>query len=142
MSDLLLSNGKGYEGVWLIKGDCQMCVDLTKAEAIATSIEDKRLTIRLPQPQAQHPRVDHSRSKQFDLKSRSLTNYLGFGDRAVHVSEAMQQAQKMVEQLCQSEELSNQARLSAEQVLARMYAMVDWTIEIEWDQPVPIASQP
>ena len=68
VADVLIGEGDGCHGAWLIRGDALLAVDLTHAQISEKDEAARRATILLPQPGILQPRVDHSRTKTWEVK--------------------------------------------------------------------------
>lgn len=58
----------GIKGAWIIKGDALLATDMKKSE-ITIDENAKTILIAIQQPQVLSPRVDHTKTKQYSLKS-------------------------------------------------------------------------
>ena len=90
--------------------------------------------IVLPQPSVLSARVNHERTQQWDIKSRSwipLASQL-LGDRQGMEKQSMAQAQQLVERAASSEEHLATARKGVEGMLGEFYRGVGWTVTVQW----------
>ncbi len=135
VSDVLTATDEGYLGSWLIRGDGLLSVDMRKAEVVELDRVARKARIRLPRPTVLSTRVDHGRTKTWDVKHFSWFPWRGDADALR--DQAMYHAQRLVEAAVGSKEYLDQAAATAESVIANMYRMVDWRVSIEWsDAPV------
>jgi hypothetical protein len=90
----------------------------------------------LPQPAVLSARVNHQKSQQWDVKSRSWIPLAGtlLGDRQTLEREAMVEAQRLVERAAGSDENRATARKGAEGMLTELYRGVGWNVSIEWKE--------
>ena len=58
VADVLVGEGDGCRGAWLIRGDALIAVNLGQARITARREDTKQATILLPQPEVLQPRVD------------------------------------------------------------------------------------
>jgi len=140
VSDVLEGKGYGYKGAWLIKGDVLYSVDMTKAKVITKSDGSKIATISLPRPRIVSPRVDHKRTITYSVEG---TNWIpGTGNQSKLRDDAMRQAQVLIEKAAEQPDNFDVARRNAELLVALMYKLVDWTVDVVWlDEEQPVAPQ-
>lgn len=138
VADVMEDAGYEYKGVWIVRGDAQLAVDLTEAELQSSDETAKKLVVVLPQPRVIHPRVDHEKSKIYDV---SKTTWIPFiGDRDELTNQGWAKAQRVVEDACSGDEIMSQAREQTEFVLANMYRMVGWDVEVVWQDGSTVAT--
>jgi hypothetical protein len=56
---VLVGEGEGCRGAWLIRGDALIGVDLSRAQILDKDDEARRATVRFPPPGVLQARVDH-----------------------------------------------------------------------------------
>lgn len=134
VSDVLTAEGEGYCGSWLIKGDALISIDLSRATVVEVDSTIRRARIILPQPKVLSARVDHERSKTWDVKKTTWVPFGGNGDALR--DRAMFEAQKLVGFAASSKENMDHARSSAEKVIEGIYRMVEWQVVIEWQPAI------
>jgi len=139
VADVLVAEGEGYRGSWLIKGDALLSIDLSQAKVVTINNQLRTATIHLPQPKVSSPRVDFTRSKTWDVEK--VTWIPWGGDQGVLRDLAMLHAQQLVEFAAGTEENMEHARTSTSRVVGSIYRMVDWDVTIEWEE-VPKRSTP
>ena len=130
VSDAWMAADEGYLGPSLIRGDGLLSVDLRKSEVIEQDRAARRAKIRLPRPTALSARVDHARTKTWDVTH--LSRFPCRGDTDALRDRAMYHAQRLVEGAVGSKEYLEQAAAVAESVVASMYRTVDRRVSIEW----------
>ncbi len=69
VADVLVGEGNGCRGTWLIRGDALIAVNLGHAAIVEKNETAKRATIRLPPPEVLQARVDHEKTQIWGLKS-------------------------------------------------------------------------
>ncbi len=134
VADVLVGESRWLEGSWIIQGDGLLAVDMSKAE-IRDKDENRRTAIIvLPKPAVLSPRVNHERTKQWDIKSRSWIPLasLVLGDQPAMEKRAMFEAQQLVERAAGSEDNRAMARKAVEGMLAELYQGVGWEISVQW----------
>lgn len=131
VADVLKGEGHGYKGAWLVRGDALYAVDMRQAEVEQREDGVRRATIVLPRPTLLQPRVDHNKTITYAVQRTNLIP--GTGDQSRLRNESMKQAQELVERAARDEEYVALAKRNAELVVRSMYALVDWGVDIEWD---------
>ena len=71
VADVLVGESRWLEGSWIIQGDALIAVDMSKAEIKDRDEKARTAVIVLPQPAVLSARVNHEKSQQWDIKSRS-----------------------------------------------------------------------
>ena len=134
VADVLVGESRWLEGSWIIQGDALLAVDMSGAE-----IEDRDETARtaaivLPRPAVLSARVNHEKTRQWDIKSRSWIPLAGslLGDRRAIEEQAMREAQRLVERAAGAEDNAATARRGAESMLADFYRGVGWQVSVRW----------
>ena len=94
IADVLVGEGEGCKGVWLLHGDALIAVDVRKAAISEKDEATKRATIRLPPPGVLLARVDHRRTKSFEVKT--TTWIPGSSDQDCLRDAVMREAQELV----------------------------------------------
>jgi hypothetical protein len=134
VADVLVGESRWLEGCWIITGDALLAVDMSKAEVTDSDEKARTATIILPHPAVLSPRVNHERSQQWDIKSRSWVPLAGaiLGDRQALEKQAMLEAQGLVERAAGTDENKAAARQGVEGMLARFYRGVGWQVSVRW----------
>ena len=130
ITDVLTGEGEGVRGVWLIKGDALLGIDLSDADVRILDRQKRLAVIALRQPTALSARVDHERSMTWDVQRTSWIPWKGDKDRLR--DKAMYHAQKLVEFAATQPELIEEAKRNASHAIFDLYRTVDWTVEIRW----------
>ena len=130
VADILEAEGEGYRGSWLIKGDAVISVSLKGAKIIERDDERHSAVIALPPPKVLQARVDHERTKTWDVRKNTWIPFAGNAD--LLRDSAMLQAQKLVEETAREEKNLNYARETAALVLKSMYQLNGWEVEVQW----------
>ena len=134
VADVLVGESRWLEGSWIIQGDALLAVDMSQAEVKDRDEKARTATIILPHPAVLSARVNHERSQQWDIKSRSWIPLAGalLGDRRAIEQQAMRQAQQLVERAAGTEDNAAAARRGAETMLAEFYRAVGWQVSVCW----------
>ncbi len=137
VADVLVGESRWLEGSWITQGDALLAVDMKKAEIRNRDEKGRTAVIVLPQPAVLSPRVNHERTRQWDIKSSSWIPLasLVLGDRAAMEKRAMLEAQQLVERAAGSEDNRAMARKAVEGMLAELYQGVGWEISVQWKYP-------
>ena len=90
--------------------------------------------IVLPQPAVLSARVNHEKSQQWDIKSRSWIPLASMilGDRPAMEKQAMLEAQQLIERAAGSEDNMATARKGVEGMLTELYQSVGWQVSVRW----------
>jgi len=129
--DILMAEGNGYKGSWMVKGDALISVDCREATIHDVDRDGMTATIVLPAPRAVQPRVDHSRTMEWSVEKMVWWNPFT-GDESPMRREAMRQAQRLVEHAVQKDTVLDQSRANAELLMANLYRLVGWDVTVKW----------
>jgi hypothetical protein len=132
VADVLIGEGEGCRGAWLIRGDALLAVPLSKA--VITEIDDsaKRATIGLPQPEVLQARVDHERSRTWEVSRMTWLPWNAHQDRLR--DEVMLQAQRLVAQAAGLKDNIEQAKRAAELILRVLFEHLGWQVKVIWQE--------
>ena len=130
IADILVAEGQGCRGSWLVKGDALLAVNLSQAKITDKHEDTKQATIILPQPEVLQPRVDHSRTRTWAVDR--LTWIPWHADQDSLRDAVMAEAQRLVAHTAASAENLSQAKLAAETVLKALFAEVGWSVTVRW----------
>jgi hypothetical protein len=134
VADVLVGESRWLEGSWIIQGDALLAVDMAKAEIKDRNEQAKTAVIVLPQPAVLSGRVNHQKTQEWDIKSRSWVPLASMilGDRTAMEKQAMLQAQQLVERASGSDDNKATARQGVEGMLTEFYRAVGWHISVQW----------
>jgi hypothetical protein len=130
IAGVLTGEDDGYRGAWLIKGDALIGVDLSKAVLSDVNPEKRTAILTLPNPIVISARVDHERTKTWDMKSISWIPWNG--DSKALQDRSMVHAQKLIEFAGSKSDVIEGAKKSSKQSLAGFYKSVNWDVTIKW----------
>ena len=139
IADVLVAEGNGCRGSWLIKGDSLLSVNLSQAKVTDKHDDTKQATIILPEPQVLQPRVDHSRTRTWAVDR--LTWLPWHADQDSLRDAVMSEAQRLVAYTAASAENIQTAKMTAETVLKALYTEVGWQIDVTWASNAPAGGQ-
>ena len=128
--DVLVGETDKCRGVWLIRGDALLAIDLDRAQITEKNEETRKATIRLPQPTILQPRVDHEHSRVFEIRSLTFIPWHSDQDRvrdAVYL-----QAQRLVSQAAGSRENVDAAKRAAEVIIGAFFEQFGWEVKVSW----------
>jgi hypothetical protein len=134
VADVLVGESRWLEGSWIIQGDALIGVDMSKAQVREKDTKGQTAVIVLPRPTMISARVNHNKSQQWDIKSRSwipLASLL-LGDRTTMEKQAIVEAQQLIERAASSEEINETARRFVQGTLAELYRGVGWNVSVQW----------
>ena len=130
ISDVLTGEGDGVRGVWLIKGDAFLSIDLSSVEVLVIDRERRRAVIVLSPPAVLSARVDHERSVTWDIERTTWIPWRA--DMDLLRDQAYHHAQKLVEYAASRPERIEEAKRHAAHALTETYRPVDWSVEVRW----------
>ena len=131
IADVLVGEGDGCRGAWLIRGDALIAVNLDQARITARREDTRQATLLLPQPEVLQPRVDHQRTRTWEVRRLAWLPWNADQDRLRDT--VMLQAQQLVAQAAGSAENIQQAKIAAETILKALYAEVGWEVQVTWE---------
>jgi len=133
--DVLIGEGEGYRGAWLIRGDALIAVKLAQATLVGKDETAKQATIRLPQPEILQARVDHERTRTWEVSRMTWLPWHADQDKLRDA--VMLQAQRLVSQAAGSNENIEQAKKATEAIIRALYEQVGWEVKVVWaDTPI------
>ncbi len=139
VADVLIAQGEGCRGAWLIRGDSLIAVNLSQAAIIEKDEKAKRATIQLSPPELLQARVDHERTRTWAVDQMNWLPWTAHQDRLR--DDVMQQAQRLVAQVAGSRENIEQAKQAAETIICGFYEQVGWQVEARWKEPAATATK-
>ena len=122
----------GYKGAWIVKGDALCVTDLNRAriEDVSSPAIGRAVRIELPPPEIRGARLDHTRTRTYDLRPQGWIPLLSVPDSVRE--EAMRRAQEIVQRTASQEVYLLQAQRQTEAVLTTFYAAAGYRTEIVW----------
>ncbi|MGO9112092.1 MAG: DUF4230 domain-containing protein [Thermoguttaceae bacterium] len=128
--DVLIGEGEGCHGAWLIRGDSLIAVNLRQAAIVEKDESAKRATIRLPQPEILQARVDHEKTRTWEVRTTTWIPWNADQDKLRDA--VMVQAQRLVAHSAGSKENIEQAKRAAEVIIGALYEEVGWNVKVVW----------
>ena len=137
VADVLVSRIDGMTGgvqlAMLVKGDVALGIDLSQARFDQIDNAHCTALLILPPPQASCARVDHDRSRLFELTSDGLWAITpGTRDYLVVVDKGMAEAQDLVASAAHNNDADDRARRHAEILLGAFFQSIGWDVKIRW----------
>ena len=129
---MLVGEGEGSRGSWLIRGDALIGVDLSRAQILDKDDEARRATVRLPPPEVMQARVDHQRTRTWQVSRMAWLPWNADQDRLRDT--VMFEAQKLIAQAAGSAESIRQAKMTAEAIITAFYGEVGWQVRVTWEE--------
>ena len=129
--DVLIGEGEGCRGAWLVKGDALVAINLGRAQITEKNEVTKEALIVLPLPEVLQPRVDHERTKTWEVRRMVWLPWNADADRLR--DEVMLQAQQLVAHAAGSDENLQQAKTAAATIVAAVYEEVGWMVRVSWE---------
>ena len=134
VSDIMVGESRWLEGSWIVQGDALLGVDMSSAEIVSKDEQSKLAVISMSSPKVMSPRVDHQRTREWDIKGKSwipLSATL-LGDKEAMKKAVMQEAQNLVERLAARSEYQETAKKNFEGSIREFYDHVGWNVVIQW----------
>ncbi len=130
VADVLVGEGEGCRGAWLIKGDALLGVDMRRIQITAKDEATKQAVIRSPQPTILQPRVDHTKTRTWEVRRTTWVPWNADADKLR--DEVMRRAQELVGTSAASAENISQAKISVETTLRAFYQELGWQVTVDW----------
>ncbi|HNQ24662.1 MAG TPA: DUF4230 domain-containing protein [Phycisphaerae bacterium] len=132
IADVLYNNDEtGARMALLVRGDCDLVIDLDRAAIIEKDEVGHVATLRFPHPRAVRPRVDHERTRVYKVERTTWIPWKDPRDRLYE--EGMKQAQKLIEFASATEDEMARARRHAELIIQKFYRQFGWDVRVEWE---------
>jgi Protein of unknown function (DUF4230) len=127
----------GMKVAIIVKGDFLVGVDLSRAGFESVDTSARTAVVVLPQPQTSSPRLDHERTKVFEVCESGLWQIApGSGELSgILIDESYRQAQRRVVTTSKDSSLISCSRTRAEQVLRTCFEAAGWHVTVRWFSP-------
>lgn len=128
----------GYTGsthvAVLVKGDLLLGTDLGSAKLDNVNQEKRTATLILPKPAVRSPRLDHQRTRVFNISETGLWLIAPGGNdvSALVLERAYALGQRHVAKAGHDRGLIERSKRQAEQVLATFFGVLGWQVEVRW----------
>lgn len=132
VTDILMADGEGFRGAWLIKGDALLTCDVSRAKILNLNPAARTATLRLPPLRVTSARVDHTKTKTWSVEKKTWLPWTG-GNQNVFRDAAMHHAQQLIETAAASRQHLELSQTQAELLIGRMYELTDWHVTVEWE---------
>ena len=132
VTDILMADGEGFRGAWLIKGDALLACDVSRAKIMNLNPTSRTATLRLPPLRVTSARIDHTKTKTWSVEKKTWLPWTG-GNQSVFRDAAMHHAQQLIEATASSKQHLEPSRAQAELLIGRMYELMDWKVSVEWE---------
>jgi hypothetical protein len=133
VADVIEGNTAGAKAAVLVKGDADIAVDLDQVEFAERDDQNQTATLVIPTPKPDRPRVDHERTKIYELQKTGLALINPFADpRAVLLADCMRAAQEDVERAVHDAEFIAKAKEQMELLLRTFYRQWGWDVKVRW----------
>ena len=77
VTDILMADGEGFRGAWLIKGDALLTCDVSRAKILNLNPAARTATLRLPPLRVTSARVDHTKTKTWSVEKKTWLPWTG-----------------------------------------------------------------
>ncbi len=133
VADVIQGNNNGGRAIVLVKGDADMAIDLDRIQLSDRDETQKTAVVSLPLPQPERPRVDHARTRIYEMEKLGLAALNPFADpRRELLEDCMRAAQHSVEQAVAAPEFVTQAKEQAELLIRTFYREIGWQVTVRW----------
>ena len=132
VTDILMADGEGFRGAWLIKGDALLACDVSHAKILNLNSAARTATLRLPPLRVTSARVDHTKTKTWSVEKKTWLPWTG-GNQSVFRDAAMHDAQQLIEATASSSQHLEPSKAQAELLIGRMSELMDWKVTVEWE---------
>ncbi len=133
VADVIQGDNPGATAVVLVKGDCDIAVDLEGIEITEKDEGRRTAKVTLPAPRPDRPRVDHNRTKIYELHKTGWAVINPFADpREDLLTDCMRAAQTDVEEAVRSADYVARAKEQAELLLTAFYRELGWQVRVSW----------
>lgn len=140
ISDIQKSTVQGYTGsaevTLIVKGDVDISSDLSKAQIVSIDHPNKQMCISLPEPRAYRPRLDHQKTQIHSMNRSGLWKVSM--DNEIEqklVTEAMKNAQQILQEVASKPELIESAKERASSVIHGLVNSMGYDLKVEWISP-------
>lgn len=133
VADVLVAEGEGFRGAWLVRGDAVLACDVSRAKIVQIDPVARSATLRLPQLRVRSARVDHERTRTWNVEKTSWWPWSGGNQNALRDT-AMFHAQQLIEETALSERNVEPAKAQTVLLIQQMYEVVGWNVSVEWEQ--------
>ncbi|MFT3685294.1 MAG: DUF4230 domain-containing protein [Phycisphaerales bacterium] len=123
------------KGLWLARGSADYVVDFSKAQVLKTDESTHTVTLRLPRPTVRNAKLDATRTKllTYEKTGWGFWSMGAMGSREEFEQQSRMMLQKRIELAASEAALLESAKGSAVQLMGSLYAPVNWTVKVEWD---------
>jgi hypothetical protein len=134
IADVLVGEGYGYRGAWIVKGDAFFGIDLDEI-SVPVDLQDqatRTATIVLPCPRLKYARLNHELTRTWDV-ARDAWWRLPSGERENRLrDESMRQGQHTIEFAANKAEYVREAQTQTAEAIQALYRHVGWCVIIVW----------
>jgi len=122
---------EGAQMAVLVRGDCDLVIDLTRAAIAQRDEQQHTARVRLPEPKPVRPRVDHERTRIYNAER---TTWIPWRDpRDELYEQVMARAQELVAQASAAPDQIARAKRHAELLITAFYRELGWKVELDWE---------
>jgi hypothetical protein len=136
IADVLVGEGYGYRGAWIVKGDAFFGIDLDEI-SVPVELQDevnRTATIVLPRPRLKYARLNHDLTKTWDV-ARDAWWRLPSGECENRLrDESMRQGQHTIEFAANKAENVREAQTQTADAIRALYQHVGWNIAVVWKE--------
>ena len=135
VADVIEGHNGGGRALVLVKGDADMAIDLDQIRVTERDDTRRSAVLSLPQPRPERPRVDHERTRIYEVEKTGLAALNPFADPRMDLLEdCMRAAQASVEQAVSAPDFATRAQEQAESLLGAYYGEIGWHVTVRWQK--------
>lgn len=125
-------------GVWLARGSADYVVDFSKAQVLDKDEARRVVSMRLPRPVVRNARLDPVRTKMLTYEKTGMGwwTFGASGSRDDFERQSKIMLQRRIELAANEAALLDSAKGSAVQLMGSLYAPLNWTVKVEWEDGV------
>lgn len=133
VADVIEGRNAGARALVLVHGDADLVIDWDQIRFGRVDGVRRTLELEVPPPHVERARVDHDRTRIYEVVKTGLAAWNPLADpRPALLEDCMRAAQGAVEQAASADAFATQARAQAESLLAAYHRQLGWAVEIRW----------
>lgn len=124
------------KGLWLARGSADYVVDFAQAQVVDKDEERRIISLRLPRPVVRNAKLDPVRTKMLTYEKTGMGwwTFGASGSRDEFERQSKIMLQRRIETAANEAALLDSAKGSALQLMGSLYAPLNWSVKVEWDE--------
>ena len=133
ISDFIEGENDHFEGKWILHGEANLGVDLSKTSYSAINESARTATLHLPAPHLISWKVDPDRSTEIYVRGKGYFQWMiSTGSTKMLRDEVWKQADRKIQRLAEDDSYKDISKLQAEKVLRGLFEGLQWKITFQW----------